>query len=94
MIDKTEAEHIARLSRLSISEKEKEIFGSQLGNILRYMEKLNEIDTKAIEPTSHVVDIVNVMRDDNPIPSLEPAEALKNAPDKINEFYRVPKIIE
>ncbi|MDP2167012.1 MAG: Asp-tRNA(Asn)/Glu-tRNA(Gln) amidotransferase subunit GatC [Thermodesulfovibrionales bacterium] len=94
MIEKKQVEHIARLSRLVIPEEEKEMFCSQLSNVLKYMEKLNRLDTKGIEPTSHVIDLVNVMRGDAPSPSLPPSEALRNAPDRTEKFYRVPKIIE
>lgn len=93
-IDRRQVEHIARLARLSISEEDKELFGSQLSTILEYIEKLNELDTADVEPTSHVVDLTNVMRDDAPAPSLPPEEALKNAPDRDGTFYRVPRIIE
>ncbi len=91
---KISIEHIAHLARLSLSEKEKELFGGQLEGILNYMEKLNELDTKDIEPTSHVIALNNVTRDDVPAPSLSREEALLNAPDKTEKFYRVPKIIE
>lgn len=93
-ISKQEIEHIASLARLSLSEKEKELFGSQLSSILDYMEKLNELDTKDIEPTSHVLPLSNVMRDDIPRPSIPREDALLNAPDHTDKFYRVPKIIE
>ena len=91
---KISIEHIAHLARLSLSEKEKELFGGQLEGILNYMEKLNELDTKDIEATSHVIAIDNITRDDVPAPSLAREEALLNAPDKTEKFYRVPKIIE
>ncbi|HSB32570.1 MAG TPA: Asp-tRNA(Asn)/Glu-tRNA(Gln) amidotransferase subunit GatC [Candidatus Sulfobium mesophilum] len=91
---KISIEHIAHLARLSLSEKEKGLFGGQLEGILNYMEKLNELDTKDIEPTSHVIAINNITRDDVPTPSLAREEALLNAPDKTDKFYRVPKIIE
>jgi aspartyl-tRNA(Asn)/glutamyl-tRNA(Gln) amidotransferase subunit C len=93
-ISKEEIEHIAVLARLSLPEEEKELFGSQLSNILDYMEKLNELDTKGIEPTSHVLPLSNVMRDDAPRPSIPKEEALTNAPDHTEKFFRVPKIIE
>lgn len=93
-ISKEEIEHIAVLARLSLSEEEKELFGSQLSNILDYMEKLNELDTKGIEPTSHVLTLSNVMRDDIPRPSIPKEDALMNAPDHTEKFFRVPKIIE
>ncbi len=91
---KISIDHIARLARLSLSDEEKELFGGQLDSILSYMDKLNELDTKDIGPTSHVLDIHNVTRDDVPVPSLDRDDALFNAPDKSEKFYRVPKIIE
>ncbi len=91
---KISIEHIASLARLSLSDKEKELFGGQLEGILSYMEKLNELDTKDVDPTSHVLAIHNVTRDDLPAPSLDREDALSNAPDKTEKFYRVPKIIE
>ena len=93
-INKTEIEHIAMLARLSLSEEEKELFSSQLGGILDYMEQLNGLDTEGIEPTSHVLSIQNVMREDIPGASLPRPEALMNAPSRTEQFFRVPKIIE
>lgn len=93
-IFKEEIEHIASLARLYLSEEEKELFGSQLSSILDYIGKLNELDTKDIEPTSHVLPLSNVMRDDIPRPSIPRKDALMNAPDRTNKFFRVPKIIE
>lgn len=93
-ITKEEIEHIALLARLSLSEEEKELFGSQLSNVLDYMEKLNELDTKDTEPTSHVLSLSNVMRNDTLRPSILKDDALTNAPDHTDKFYRVPKIIE
>ncbi|HYA12458.1 MAG TPA: Asp-tRNA(Asn)/Glu-tRNA(Gln) amidotransferase subunit GatC [Thermodesulfovibrionales bacterium] len=93
-ISKEEIEHIASLARLSLSEEEKELFGSQLSSILDYMEKLNELNTKDIEPTSHILPLSNVMHDDIPRPSIPREDALLNAPDHTDKFYRVPKIIE
>lgn len=93
-IDRTQVEHIARLARLAISEEEKALFGTQLSTILDYIEKLNELDTAAVEPTAHVIDLTNVMRQDASRPSLPPEEALANAPDRTEQFYRVPRIIE
>ncbi len=91
---KISVEHIAKLARLSVTEEEKELFGSQLEGILAYMEKLNELDTKNVEPTSHVLSLSNVMRDDIARPSIPREDALMNAPDHTDKFYRVPKIIE
>jgi aspartyl-tRNA(Asn)/glutamyl-tRNA(Gln) amidotransferase subunit C len=93
-ISKEEIEHIASLARLFLSEDEKELFGLQLNSILDYMEKLNELDTRDIEPTSHVLPLSNVMRDDMLRPSISREDATMNAPDHTDKFYRVPKIIE
>lgn len=91
---KIDVEHIAHLARLSIAGEEKEKFGTQLNSILTYVEKLKELDTTGVEPTSHVLEISNVMREDELRPSLSRYDALMNAPDRSEEFYRVPKIIE
>ncbi len=94
MIEKKQVEHIANLSRLRLTEEEIKTFGGQLDGILKYVEKLNELDTKDIEPTSHVIDLVNVMREDAPRPSLPLEEAVGNAPAETGNLYRVPRIIE
>ena len=91
---KIDVEYIAHLARLRLSQEEKEKFGAQLSSILTYVEKLNELDTSGVEPTSHVLAMANVMREDALRPSLPTDEALLNAPDRTDDFYRVPKIIE
>jgi aspartyl-tRNA(Asn)/glutamyl-tRNA(Gln) amidotransferase subunit C len=93
-ISRQEVEHVAKLARLELSEQEQEKLTDQLSNILTYVEKLNELDTKGIEPTSHVLDIRNVMREDRGVPGLAQDRALANAPDKASGHYKVPKIIE
>jgi aspartyl-tRNA(Asn)/glutamyl-tRNA(Gln) amidotransferase subunit C len=91
---KISADHLSRLARLSLSDEEKERFGDQLDSILNYMDALNELDTAHVEPTSHVISIHNVTREDVPSASLDREDALRNAPDCTDKFYRVPKIIE
>jgi len=93
-ISKQEVEHVARLARLELAEGEKEKLIDQLSNILTYVETLNELDTRGVEPTSHVLDIKNVMRDDVSAPSLPQEQALTNAPEKAAGHFKVPKIIE
>ena len=93
-ITKEQVENVARLARLAISEREKELFTRQLGEILTYIEKLKELDTSKVDPTSHVLPIKNIFREDEVRPSLPREEILKNAPDRTEEFFRVPKIIE
>lgn len=93
-ISSKEVEHIAMLARLKLTEEEKELFSEQLSKILDYIEKLNELDTEDVEPTSHVIPLRNVFREDRTAQSLSVDDALKNAPDRAGSFYRVPKIIE
>ncbi|MCS7163775.1 MAG: Asp-tRNA(Asn)/Glu-tRNA(Gln) amidotransferase subunit GatC [Thermodesulfovibrio sp.] len=93
-ISKEQVRHIAMLSRLELSEKEIELYQEQLSRILDYVEKLNEIDTTSVEPTSHVIELKNVFREDEVKPSLSRDEALRNAPDSTDKFFRVPKIID
>ena len=91
---KISIEHLGRLARLSVSDDEKILFAKQIDNILHYMDKLNELDTGNIEPTSHVISLSNVVREDLREDSLDREDALMNAPDKTDKFFRVPKIIE
>ncbi len=91
---KISIEHLAQLARLSVSDNEKRLFADQIDSILSYMDKLNELDTGNVEPTSHVISLSNVVREDLPKDSLEREDALRNAPDRTDKFYRVPKIIE
>jgi len=77
-----DVEHVARLARLELNEAEKERMRAQLDSILSYIDKLNELDTSAVEPTSHVLQMVNVFREDEVRPSLSQEEALANAPDR------------
>jgi len=93
-ITRLEVEHVAKLARLELSDQEKEKLTDQLSNILTYVEKLNELDTKNVAPTSHVLDITNIMRDDAPGQSLPQERALANAPEKAAGHYKVPRIIE
>jgi len=88
-----DAEHIAELARLKFSKKELESFTHQLNQILEYVEKLNELDTENIEPLSHPVEGNNIFREDILKPSISRGEALKNAPDSDEEFFKVPKVI-
>lgn len=87
-------EHITMLARIELTDKEKDIFSKQLSSIIEYMDKLNELDTTDVNPTAHVLPIKNVFRDDDLKPSLPRGKALQNAPNKTDNFYRVPKIIE
>ena len=89
-----DVEHVARLSRLALTDQEKERMRRELDGILSYIDKLRALDTTGVPPTSHAVPMTNVMREDEPRPSLSQDEMLANAPERSGEFFRVPKIIE
>lgn len=93
-ITKEMVKHIAMLSRLELKEEEIELYQEQLSRILDYVEKLNQIDTSRVEPTSHVLPLSNVFREDKVQVTLTREEALRNAPDSTERFFRVPKIID
>ena len=89
-----EVEHVARLARLELTEEEKEQMRAQLDSILSYIDTLNELDTSAVEPTSHVLPMTNIFREDEVRPSLSQEESLANAPDRHDLLFRVPRILE
>jgi aspartyl-tRNA(Asn)/glutamyl-tRNA(Gln) amidotransferase subunit C len=94
-IDRRAVEHVALLSRLSLDEKELELYSKQLASILTYISKLNELDTKDVQPTSHALSTLkNVFRKDIQRPSLKPEDALGNAPAREANFFKVPQVIE
>jgi aspartyl-tRNA(Asn)/glutamyl-tRNA(Gln) amidotransferase subunit C len=94
VISRQDVEHVARLARLALTDAELERMREQLSAILDYIDKLRALDIEGVEPTSHAVPIVNVMRDDEVVPSLPQDEMLANAPDRVGEMFRVPRIIE
>ena len=89
-----EVEHVARLARLDLSDAEKERMRSQLDAILTYIDKLRQLNTDNVEPTSHAIPMVNVMREDAVRPCFPTEEMLANAPEREGDFVRVPRIIE
>ncbi|GAA0440610.1 Asp-tRNA(Asn)/Glu-tRNA(Gln) amidotransferase subunit GatC [Agaribacter marinus] len=93
-ISKDQVKHVAHLARLEVSEEEVEMFTEQLSSIITYAEQLNELDTSDVEPTTHVLDIKNVLRKDKPKKWITQEEAMKNAPDQQDGQYRVPSILE
>jgi aspartyl-tRNA(Asn)/glutamyl-tRNA(Gln) amidotransferase subunit C len=94
MIDRKDVEHVARLTRLALTEAELERMREELNSILAHLDTLRAVPTDGVEPTSHAVDIVNVMREDETGPCLSQDGALANAPDRSGELFRVPRIIE
>ncbi|GAA0598646.1 Asp-tRNA(Asn)/Glu-tRNA(Gln) amidotransferase subunit GatC [Virgibacillus siamensis] len=93
-ISKDQVKHVAHLARLAINEDEADKLADQLDSIITYAEQLNELDTDDVEPTTHVLDLKNVLRKDEPKEWITKEEALKNAPDKQNGLFRVPSILE
>lgn len=89
-----EVKHVANLARLAITEEEADKFAKQLDAIITFAEQLNELDTDNIEPTSHVLDMKNIFREDEAKPGLPVEEVLKNAPDHEDGQIKVPAIIE
>ena len=94
MIEDKDVEHVARLARLALSDAERVRLREQLTAILGYIDKLKRRDVEGVEPTSHVVPLVNVMREDEVEACLPREEMMANAPDPAGDFFRVPRIIE
>jgi aspartyl-tRNA(Asn)/glutamyl-tRNA(Gln) amidotransferase subunit C len=93
-ISKDQVRHVAHLARLAVSEEEVDMMTKQLGDIIHYAELLNELDTTGVEPTTHVLDLKNVMRKDEPRKWITREDALKNAPDHKDGQFKVPSILE
>lgn len=88
-----QVEHVARLARLEVSADEKEELTRQMNRILQYVEKLNELDTTGVSPTSHAIDLENAFRDDAVEGSLPRDASLENAPESNGAEFVVPRII-
>jgi len=89
-----DVEHVAKLARLVLTDEEKERFTKQMNAILEYAQKLNELDTSDVEPTTHVLPVQNVMREDVARPSWPLEETLRNSPDEEEGQYRVPPVLD
>ncbi|CAM4478201.1 Asp-tRNA(Asn)/Glu-tRNA(Gln) amidotransferase subunit GatC [Paenibacillus tarimensis] len=89
-----DVDHVANLARLTLTDEEKTTFADQLNAILKYAEKLNELDTDNVEATSHVLPITNVLREDETRPSWPIEDVMRNAPDEEDGQFRVPAVLE
>lgn len=89
-----EVDHIALLARLDLSPAEREREAAELSQILDYFEKLKELDTEEVEPTSHVMPVVNVLRADESRPGLPREAVLANAPEQAAGMFQVPRVVE
>jgi aspartyl-tRNA(Asn)/glutamyl-tRNA(Gln) amidotransferase subunit C len=90
MIDRAQVDHVARLARLELTEDEREQMVRELSSILDHIEAISALDLDGVEPTSHVVELTNVLRADEPRPCLPREVALAQAPDATDEGFRVP----
>jgi aspartyl-tRNA(Asn)/glutamyl-tRNA(Gln) amidotransferase subunit C len=89
-----DVQHVAKLARLQLSPEEEATFTEQMNAILQYAEKLNELDTENVKPTTHVLQVSNVMREDAVKESLSQEEALLNAPEDEDGHFKVPAVLE
>ena len=89
-----EIKYVANLARIALTPEEEARLGSQLGDILGYVKKLEELDISDVEPMAHAVPLDNVLRADEVQPSISIDEALANAPKAANGLFVVPKIVE
>lgn len=93
-IDKDTVDKIAHLARLEFDNDSKEAMVKDMNNMITFVEKLNELDTNNIEPLIYMSDEVNVFREDEVKHDITQEEALKNAPKKDSDYFKVPKVIE
>jgi aspartyl-tRNA(Asn)/glutamyl-tRNA(Gln) amidotransferase subunit C len=93
-ISKEVVMHTAHLARIELQDKELEKLSSQLQDILKFIDKISQLDIKDVLPTSHILPISNVLREDEPAKSLPADRVLENAPQKQGGFFVVPKVIE
>jgi len=90
VIDREQVLHVARLARLALTDDEVERMSSELSTILEHVERISELDLEGVEPTSHVVELENVLRPDEPRPSWERERMVEGAPDHSEGAFRVP----
>ncbi|CAI8035118.1 Aspartyl/glutamyl-tRNA(Asn/Gln) amidotransferase subunit C [Geodia barretti] len=93
-IDREQVVHIAALARIGITDDEIDAYAGQLSDIIDQFEILNELDTSGVEPTGHAGELRGVMRDDTPADSLPPEDALRNAPRREGEYFRVRAVLD
>ncbi len=93
-ITKEDVIRVAHLARLDIEQKAIESYAEQIGSVLEYVDMLKQVNTDAVVPTSHAIDIINVFRDDDLVESLDSRSALANAPEKENGNFLVPRVIK
>jgi aspartyl-tRNA(Asn)/glutamyl-tRNA(Gln) amidotransferase subunit C len=86
--------YVAKLARIALSEEETRLFQEQLGEVLAHADKLREVDVSDVEATAHAIPVFNIFREDEPRDWLTAEEALSSAPQKTDDLFRVPKVVE
>lgn len=94
MIDRETVKNVAKLARLGLTEEEINTLGSQLSVILENIAILQQADVRGVSPTSHASRLVNVMREDIPLPCYPPELLLANAPDQEDDYLKIPAVLE
>ena len=92
--ERIDVDYVAQLARLGLAPDERELFGRQLDQVLRYVRKLSELDVTGIEPMAHALPVANVWRADEARPQAMQAAALANAPARRDDLFQVPKIVD
>lgn len=93
-ITKDQVKHVANLARLAITDEEAAYYADKLGGIIEFAEQLNEVDTSGVEPTTHPVPLINVLREDKPVPGLDRDLMMKNVPEHEDGMVKVPSILD
>jgi len=93
-ISRDVVEHVAQLAHLGLEPDEVDEMTSQLSSVLDHISRLQEVDTSEVPPTSHVVTLQNIMRDDEVIPSWPPNDVLANAPRRVDDLFEVQAIFD
>jgi len=94
IIDEAQVRHIAKLARLNLSDAEARLYAGQLTRILDYVQQLSAVDTSGVEPLAHPLPVTNVLRDDQPDEGLSADQALAQAPQREDNFFRVPAVLD
>ncbi len=92
-VERKDVEHVALLARLALTEEEIAMYTTELNAVLSFMEKLNELDTSQVSPTTHVLDLQNVFREDEVGQSMAVDDVVANAPEKTDGQFKVPRIL-
>lgn len=94
MIDKESVKHVEDLAELSLTESEREELTEDLADIIDYVNQLQELDTEDVKPLRHILEVQNILREDEEREKLPTNEVFKNAPERKDNFFQVPPVID